>query len=289
MGPGIVLSHSIAYAAHSRHRLDICRPAGAVAAPVVVFFYGGAWRSGNKGLYRYVAKALARRGYVAVVPDYRIYPEVRYPDFLDDAAQALRWVKDNIASFGGDPRKIFVKGHSAGAHIAAMLTFDARWLEKVGLNPGRDIAGLIGLAGPYDYMPLRDETLKLIFGGADRPETQPIFHVAPGAPPALLITGGRDRLVEPGNSVRLAARLVAAGNAATVKSYRRVGHYIVVAAIAPILRCFAPVLRDVDEFIAKTLQTPLNASLANAPAAPASALVDYAAPGTSGAAQAIIR
>lgn len=274
MGLGIAVSHSIAYAAHSRHRLDICRPAGAVAAPVVVFFYGGAWRSGNKGLYRYVAKALARRGYVAVVPDYRIYPEVRYPDFLDDAAQALRWVKDNIAGFGGDPRKIFVKGHSAGAHIAAMLSFDPRWLDKVGLHPGRDIAGLIGLAGPYDYMPLRDETLKLIFGGADRPDTQPIFHVAPGAPPALLITGGRDRLVEPGNSVRLAARLVGAGNAATVKTYRRVGHYIVVAAIAPVLRWFAPVLRDVDEFIAKTLQTPVQASLPDVSAAPVPALAD---------------
>jgi acetyl esterase/lipase len=274
MGLGIAVSHSIAYAAHPRHRLDICRPAGAVAAPVVIFFYGGAWRSGNKGLYRYVAKALARRGYVAVVPDYRIYPEVRYPDFLDDAAQAVRWVKDNIGGFGGDPHKIFVKGHSAGAHIAAMLSFDARWLEKVGLHPERDIAGLIGLAGPYDYMPLRDETLKLIFGGADRPETQPIFHVAPGAPPALLITGGRDRLVEPGNSVRLAARLVAAGNPATVKTYRRVGHYIVVAAIAPLLRWFAPVLRDVDEFIAKTLQTPLNASFAQAPAAPVLVLTD---------------
>ncbi|HTZ03995.1 MAG TPA: alpha/beta hydrolase [Xanthobacteraceae bacterium] len=249
----IKLSHSIAYAAHSRHRLDICRPAGAAAAPVVVFFYGGAWRSGNKKLYRYVAKALARRGYVAVVPDYRIYPEVRYPEFLDDGAQVVRWVKDNIAGFGGDPDKIFLKGHSAGAHIAAMLSLDARWLRKVGLEPGRAIAGLIGLAGPYDYMPLRDETLKIIFGGADRPDTQPIFHVAPGAPPALLITGGRDRLVEPGNSVRLAARLVAAGNAATVKTYRRVGHYIIVAAIAPVLREFVPVLRDVDAFIAVTL------------------------------------
>ena len=267
MGHGIKLTHSIAYAAHSRHRLDICRPVGAAAAPVVVFFYGGAWRSGNKKLYRYVAKALARRGYVAVVPDYRIYPEVRYPEFLEDGAQVVRWVKDNVADFGGDPDKVFLKGHSAGAHIAAMLSLDARWLHKVGLNPGRDIAGLIGLAGPYDYMPLRDETLKVIFGGADRPDTQPIFHVAPGAPPALLITGGRDRLVEPGNSLRLAARLVAAGNAATVKTYGRVGHYIIVAAIAPILREFVPVLRDVDAFIATTL---LQAPLRQRPAMPAS-------------------
>jgi acetyl esterase/lipase len=250
----IQLSQSIAYAESSRHRLDVCRPRHAVAAPVVIFFYGGAWQSGYKELYRYVAKALARRGYVAVVPDYRIYPEVCYPDFLDDGALVVRWVKDNIARFGGDPHKVFVKGHSAGAHIAAMLSIDPRWLGKVGLVPGRDIAGLIGIAGPYDLMPLRDERLKLIFGGADRPETQPIYHVAPGAPPALLMTGSRDRLVEPGNSIRLAARLVAAGNAATVLNYRRVGHFVIIAAVAPFLRFLVPVMRDVDAFIAATLR-----------------------------------
>jgi acetyl esterase/lipase len=252
----IQLTQSIAYAERSRHRLDVCRPRGAAAAPVIIFFYGGAWQSGYKELYRYVAKSLARRGYVAVVPDYRIYPEVCYPDFLDDGAQVVRWVKDNIARFGGDPDKLFLKGHSAGAHIAAMLSIDARWLGKVGLDPRRDIAGLIGIAGPYDLMPLRDEKLKVIFGGANRPETQPIFHVAPGAPPALLMTGSRDRLVEPGNSVRLAARLVAAGNAATVLTYRRVGHFIIIAAVAPFLRFLVPVMRDVDAFIAATLRTP---------------------------------
>jgi acetyl esterase/lipase len=252
----IQLIQSIAYAERSRHRLDVCRPRGAAAAPVIIFFYGGAWQSGYKELYRYVAKALARRGYVAVVPDYRIYPEVCYPDFLDDGAQVVRWVKDNIARFGGDPDKLFLKGHSAGAHIAAMLSIDARWLGKVGLDPRRDITGLIGIAGPYDLMPLRDEKLKVIFGGVDRPETQPIFHVAPGAPPALLMTGGRDRLVEPGNSVRLAARLVAAGNAATVLTYRRVGHFIIIAAVAPFLRFLVPVMRDMDAFIAATLRTP---------------------------------
>src|SRR6516165_10646959 len=172
----IQFTHSITYAQRSRHRLDICRPRQAIAAPVIIFFYGGAWQSGYKELYRYVAKALARRG--------------------------------------GDGDKLFVRGHSAGAHIAAMLSIDPRWLGKVGLNRRRDIAGLIGSAGPYDLMPLRDEKLKVIFGGTDRPETQPIFHVAPGAPPALLVTGGRDRLVEPANSRRLAARLVAVGNAA---------------------------------------------------------------------------
>ena len=244
------------YADRSRHRLDVCRPRGAAAVPVIIFFYGGAWQSGYKELYRYVAKALARRGYVAVVPDYRIYTEVCYPEFLDDGALVVRWVMDNIARFGGNPDKFFLKGHPAGAHIAAMLSIDARWLGKVGLDPRRDIGGLIGISGPYDFMPLRDERLKVIFGGVDRPETQPIFHVASGAPPALLMTGSRDRLVEPGNSIRLAARLVAAGNAATVLTYRHVGHFIIIAAVAPFLRFLVPVRRDVDSFIAATLRAP---------------------------------
>jgi acetyl esterase/lipase len=256
MRQSIDFTPSIAYAGRSRHTLDVCRPVGAVAAPVIVFFYGGGWQSGRKGLYRYVAKALARRGYVAVVPDYRIYPEVRYPEFIEDGALAVRWVKDNVSRFGGNPEKIFLKGHSAGAHIAAMLAIDSRWLRKVGLTPGRDIAGLIGMAGPYDYMPLRNDTLKTIFGGADRPDTQPIFHVSPGAPPALLMTGSNDRLVEPGNSIRLAARLRDAGNAATVRTYRRIGHYFIIAALAPLLRFLVPVLRDVDAFVAHIMQSP---------------------------------
>jgi acetyl esterase/lipase len=250
--PRIALTTSIAYAKGARHTLDVCRPQSATAAPVIVFFYGGGWRSGSKRTYRYVAKALARRGYVAVLPDYRIYPQARYPDFLDDGAQAVRWAKDNAKRFGGDPQKIFLMGHSAGAHIAAMLAIDARWLQKVALVPGRDIAGLIGISGPYDFLPLKDPIFKIIFDG-DRPETQPISHVTPGAPPALLLNGGADRVVYAGNSTRLAERLRAAGNEATVVIYPRIGHYIIVAAFAPIIRSLVPILRDTDAFIAKVL------------------------------------
>jgi acetyl esterase/lipase len=250
----IALTASTAYAQGARHTLDVCRPKTATGAPVIVFFYGGGWRSGSKRIYRYVAKALARRGYVAVLPDYRIYPQARYPDFLDDGALAVSWVQDNAKSFGGDPQKIFLMGHSAGAHIAAMLTIDAKWLQKVGLVPGRDIAGLIGISGPYDFLPLKDETLKIIFGG-NRPETQPISHVTPGAPPALLLTGDKDDVVGAGNSTRLAEKLHAAGNDATAVIYPRVGHYIIVAAIAPLIRCLVPVLRDIDDFIAKVLRS----------------------------------
>jgi acetyl esterase/lipase len=269
MGHAIRLARSFAYADGARQTLDVCHPVGAVAAPVVIFFYGGAWRSGNKWLYRYAAKALARRGYVAVLPDYRIYPQVRYPLFLEDGARVVRWAKDNVKRFGGDPGKIFLSGHSAGAHIAAMLAFDSRWLQRVGLGPGRDVAGLIGLAGPYDFLPLRDDVLKVIFGGANRPETQPISHVRSGAPPALLLTGSDDRVVEAGNASRLAARLRAAGNVATARIYAGVGHCLIVAALAPVLRLLVPVWRDIDSFIAETLHARAQAAMARGEAAEA--------------------
>ncbi len=250
------------YATGARHTLDVFRPWSKAPAPVIVFFYGGGWRSGRKEIYRYAARALARRGYVAVLPDYRVYPEVKYPDFLDDGAQAVRWTKANAARLGGDPDKVFLMGHSAGAHIAAMLSLDPRWLAKVDLAPGRDIAGLVGLAGPYDFLPFYHDIYRTIFGG-DRPETQPISHVAPGAPPALLLTGSNDDVVDPGNSVRLADRLQAAGNDAAAVIYPGVGHYIIAAALAPVLRLFVPVLRDTDVFIERVLRLRVQARAAS--------------------------
>ena len=251
---GTEITRSIAYGAEARQTLDVYRPSNAKASPVIVFFYGGSWQSGAKETYQFVAAALAQRGYVTVVPDYRVYPEVRYPGFLQDGAQAVRWAKDNAARFGGDPDKLFVMGHSAGAYIAAMLALDGRWLQQVNLAPERDIAGLIGISGPYDFLPLRDGTLKVIFGGANDTATQPISHVSPGAPPAMLVTGARDGIVDPGNSSRLADRLRAAGDRATVHTYAWVGHLSIIGAFALPLRFLAPVLHDVDGFIAKIAQ-----------------------------------
>jgi acetyl esterase/lipase len=245
------VTRSIAYAEGDRRTLDVYRRKNAGHLPVVVFFYGGSWQSGSKAIYRFVGAALARSGFVAIVPDYRVYPEVRYPDFLSDGALAVRWAKDNAARIGGDPSRLFVMGHSAGAYIAAMLALDAQWLRTVRLEPNADIAGLIGVSGPYDFLPLREGTLKSIFGGND-PATQPISHIKPGAPPALLLTGGHDSIVEPGNTERLAARLEAAGDAATTRRYRWVGHLAIIGAFAPPLRFLAPVLRDVAGFIEKT-------------------------------------
>lgn len=247
VGRGPKITQAIAYGAGARRTLDIYCPHGATAAPVVIFFYGGSWQSGSKRMYRFLAAALTRRGYIVIVPDYRIYPEVTYPGFIEDGALVVRWMKDNATSFGGDPGRLFLMGHSAGAYIAAMLALDGRWLAAVGLEARRNISGWIGVAGPYDFLPLRDATLRTVFG--DAPATQPITHVAPGAPPALLLTGVNDRVVDPGNSRRLAAKLNDAGGEVTVRTYRRVGHLTIMAAFARFLQFIAPVLRDTDSFI----------------------------------------
>jgi acetyl esterase/lipase len=246
---GIEITRSVAYGASPRQTLDVYRPAASAKSPVVVFFYGGSWQTGDKESQLFVAIALAQRGYVVVVPDYRVYPEVRYPDFVRDGARAVRWAKDNAARFGGDPGKLFVMGHSAGAYIAAMLVLDSRWLQEAGLTPNRDVAGLIGISGPYDFLPLHG-TLATIFGGSNVTDTQPISHVAPGAPPAFLATGQRDRIVEPSNTTRLAARLAASGDKAVVKTYPWVGHITIIGSFAPPLRFLSHVLDDVDQFMA---------------------------------------
>jgi acetyl esterase/lipase len=246
---GIRIARDLEFTAGPRGRLDVYAPAHAKAAPVVVFFYGGGWESGAKEEYRFLATALANRGLVVVVPDYRVYPEVRFPDFLEDAARAVRYARANVSAYGGDPSRIVLAGHSAGAYIAAMLNLDRRWLKQVGLDPRRDIAGAAGLAGPYDFLPLRSATLMEIFGPEDkRPATQPIAYVDGKAPPMLLATGKRDFTVEPGNSERLAARIKERGGDAELILYSGVGHITIAAAFSPAFRVLSPVLDDVARF-----------------------------------------
>jgi acetyl esterase/lipase len=222
-----------AYGSHARHALDVYRPRRAEHATVVLFYYVGRWQSGHKGLYRLLALSLRSRGCVVVVPNYRLYPEVRFPSFLEDAAQAVRWTKNNIARFGGDPQSIFLMGHSAGAYIAAVLALDPQWLGHADISNFGEIAGFIGLAGPYDFLPLQDPVLIDIFGGADRPATQPITFAGRKSSPALLLTGDRDSVVHPRNSTSLERRLRSSGNIATTIVYPRLGH---ISILAPFIR-----------------------------------------------------
>lgn len=247
---GYSVTTDIAYGDGARRRLDVYRPATAgEPAPVVVFFYGGSWRNGDRGDYRFVAQALVSEGLVAVLPDYRVYPEVVFPGFLEDGAAAIRWVRDSIAGYGGDPERIFLIGHSAGAYNAAMLAVDPRYLSAVGVDR-EAIAGFVGLAGPYDFLPLDTRITRRVFGGAaDLSATQPVTFADSNAPPMLLLAGENDGTVYPRNSVSLSETTEERGGNAEVRLYPDLGHIGIVLALADGQRHRAPVLDDVAAFI----------------------------------------
>jgi acetyl esterase/lipase len=248
------LSAGLAYGPAARHRLDVYRPPQAQGqAPVVVFFYGGTWRKGERGDYAFVGRALASRGIVAVIADYRLYPEVSYPDFLDDGAMAVAWTRREIARYGGDPQRLYLMGHSSGAYNAAMLALDGRWLARQGLSP-RMLSGWIGLAGPYDFLPIENPDVKPVFHHPDTPpDSQPIHHAHVGAPPALLIAARSDKLVEPPrNTGQLAGLLRAQQVPVQEHYYDSVSHVTLVVSLAAPARWLAPTLDDTVRFI----QTP---------------------------------
>ncbi len=252
---GTAVTRDVVYGPNPYHRLDIYRPARQrKSLPVVIFFYGGSWQSGARAEYRFVGAALARLGLIVVIPDYRVYPDVRYPDFIHDAAKATAWVIDQIGDYGGDPRSVFVAGHSAGAYLAMMLALAGSYLA--GAKSDRALlAGAIGLAGPYDFLPITGPIYRKIFGhAADLIDTQPIAHVDAGAPPVLLLTGALDRLVAPANTASLGAKLRAAGASVDTKIYPGIGHIRLLLATLPPLTLATPVLADVAGFIARTMQ-----------------------------------
>ncbi len=258
---GLRVIRDIPFGRHIRQKLDIHaatpRAAPAFSAsqeplPVILFFYGGSWQRGERRDYRFVAAALARLGFMVVIPDYRLYPQVRFPAFLHDCAAAVAWVFKNIASHGGDTQSVYLMGHSAGAYNAAMLALDPGYLNAAGLAPER-LAGWIGLAGPYDFLPFHDRLIAEIFGTTpDENLTQPIHFIAEGSrkPPALLLHGGRDRVVRPGNTAALAARLRQTGNAVETRIYPRLGHAGILVGCVPWLQWRAALLHDLTQFSA---------------------------------------
>ena len=240
----------VPYGEGVRRRLDVYTPDPAGRAPVVVFLYGGSWQGGSRSIYAFVGKALAANGFVTMIPDYRVYPEVSYPDFLRDLAQAVRWARDHAQAYGGDGTRLFLVGHSAGAYNAAMLGLDRRWLAEAGLDPARDLRAVVGLAGPYDFLPLEDSTLMTIFGPEElRPQTQPIAYADGRGPPMLLGAGTRDTVVDPDNAARLARRIRANGGEVEVRFYPGLDHRLAIGTFAGPLRFLAPTLRDTVGFL----------------------------------------
>jgi len=240
----------VEFDAEHRLKLDIYAPKGASGIPVVVFFYGGSWVEGKRHWYRYVGDALANHGVITLIPDYRKYPAVQFPEFMTDAAVAVAWARAHAVEFGGDPQRLFVMGHSAGGQIAALLACDRRYLNAVGLQP-RALAGMIGLAGAYAFLPFVDDEAE-IFGdnSKGRYDSQPINFVDGDEPPMLLLQGEDDDEVPPSNAEGMAERAQAMDGTAVLKLYPGVSHSSILLAFAREHRTRVPALADTLAFIA---------------------------------------
>lgn len=211
--PETRLEVNVKYGTHERHALDIYTPVAEDQPPVLVFFHGGGWMMGDKKTFAGLAKRLAKAGYVVVLPNYRLHPEVVFPAFVEDGAAAVKWVQDNIAKHGGDPERIFLGGHSAGAHTAALLALDETYLEAHGLKLA-DLTGVIGFAGPYAMPPSISGQFAKPFRGTPDKQTMPINYVDgpdEGEPPFLLIHGRADRLCPHFFSVMLSSAIATKG------------------------------------------------------------------------------
>lgn len=248
--PGVVFTGAVPYGLDARHRLDVFAPAARRDGPIVLFFYGGAWTGGDRSTYEFVGTALAARGITTVVADYRLFPQVRFPGFVEDAARAYAWVDRHLAHAGGRRRPIWLMGHSAGAHIAAMLAVDPQWIAQAAPQAARP-AGLVGLAGPYAFDPTTWDTTADIFSTvarhADRARPARLVHARIG--PTLLLHGADDRIVGPFNTYDFAAALERHGTRVKTVVYPDIGHVGLVSALAKPFRWRADVLDDIVGFI----------------------------------------
>lgn len=244
---------------HPRDQADVYKPLAttkppasdsASLRPLLVFIYGGSWRSGSRGTYQFVGKALADLGYVTVIPDYRVYPEVQFPGFIEDNARAVAWAAKNAEQWGADPNRIVLVSHSAGAYNAAMLLTDPGYLADVGI-PVEQIVGFVGLAGPYDFYPILNERVMPVFNHPNYPSrSQPIRLVHDNLPPSFIGSASEDDLVEPQrNATQFARLLEEQGVPVTLKLYDRVGHMTLIGSFAGPLQWLAPVLDDVETFL----------------------------------------
>lgn len=239
----------VRYAPGDRHTLDVYRPQSTGGGlPLVVFIYGGGWNAGDKGMYGFVARPLARRGMVVVVPDYRLSPQVAYPAFLQDNAAAVAWAFAHARELGADPGRIVLMGHSAGGFNVAMLGLDPEWLAAAGVDRAR-LAGVVGLAGPYRFLPSADPDVIPVFGVDNTPAHEPYAFADGRGPPMFLAAGTEDTIVMPRNTTELAARIRERGGRVTSRLYPGVGHVGLITAFAPVFQGRAPVLDDVTAFV----------------------------------------
>ncbi len=231
-------------------KLDIwAKPDGTAKKPVIIFFYGGGWANGERTHYGFAGKAFATKDFIAVLPDYRKVPTVRFPAFVEDGAEAVKWVRDNISRYGGDPARITLSGHSAGAHIAMMLTLDQHYLSDLGVDP-KIIRATVGLSGPYDFLPLDSKrSINAMSQWPRLEETQPIHFARADAPPIMVVTSTRDDTVKPRNAILLSEKLHSLGAYVDFRVYADLNHEEVVMGLSKPFRGKAPVLDTAAAFL----------------------------------------
>ena len=249
------VAHDLPYGDDPRQKFDLYGPhwtPGQSTLPVIVFFYGGGWDSGSRSLYGWAAQALAARGFLVALPDYRVVPQVVFPAFIEDAARATARVAEVVAQYGGDPTRLGVAGHSAGAHLAMMITLDRRYMAAVG-QPHL-IKAAAGLAGPYEFLPFDVPSSINAFGRAPDPTmTQPVTFVRADAPPLWLGHGTADKVVHDDDTIILNQRMQAVGGRSEAKLYPGLDHADMIATFSPLFRKKEPVLGDVSAFFHREL------------------------------------
>jgi acetyl esterase/lipase len=246
---GYAVHRGLAFGSDPRQKLDVYVPAGLKGpAPVLLFFYGGSWMAGSRTDYLAFGQAFASAGMVVAVADYRLYPHVKYPGFVEDAAGAAAWLHAHAADYGGDPARLFVSGHSAGAYNAVMLASEPKFIEAKGGKLDW-IRGVIGVSGPYDFLPMSDPAYVDMFHGTNNLDSMPVNHLDGKRPPMLLATGTSDTTVDQGNTDRMAARLKSFGSDVTVIKYPGVGHIGTVLSLVPGLRGKTSLRQDMIAFI----------------------------------------
>lgn len=251
---GYHVERDIAYGENVRQKIDVYIPDDLEKpAPVMVFFYGGSWQFGSKKDYVFLGQAFASKGIITVIADYRLYPEVYFPAFVEDGANAFHFVHEYIAEYGGDPNNLFLAGHSAGAFIAMMLTVDDHYLKQAHAQKSW-IRGTIGIAGPYDFLPLTDPKLIDLFSKQNIASTQPINFIHSKQPPIFLTHGTDDDTVGLKNAQNVTARLTSLNSPVETHYYENTGHIGIALSLAEHFRERTPLREDVTNFIHRTAE-----------------------------------
>lgn len=242
------VTKDIAYSDSAHQTLDIYTPENlSKKRPVVVFFYGGGWSWGDKSYFTFIADAFVKMGYVVVIPNYILYPNGKYPDFIDDGAKAVDWVSRHIHDYYGDNTQLNLVGHSAGAYIGAMVSFNDKYLRVLGSNTGI-ITKFAGVAGPYNFTPTDKEYID-IFRQENFVEMKVENHVSGNEPASLLLHSEGDTTVGQFNQEKMKRALTAKKSSVETILYGNdITHIKIMLKLHPWFAGDVNVGKDIDAF-----------------------------------------